>query len=104
MPAVGAANLPVVPPGAAPAVSRAYPGANQGATPEAPEKSDLLSTSNDKDFILRNFRTMYVDAHRVNYFGSDQLKAQLGKNAGFAKLNVRIVDDRNVADTVLDVG
>ncbi len=75
-----------------------------GATPEAPEKSDLLSASKDRDFILRNFRTMYVDAQRAQYFKADQLKAALGRNKDFQKLNIRIVDDRKVADTVLDVG
>jgi hypothetical protein len=75
-----------------------------GATPEAPEKSDLLSTSKDRDFVLRNFRTMYVEARAAQYFGSDQLKAALGRNKDFAKLNIQIVDDRKVADTVLDVG
>jgi hypothetical protein len=78
--------------------------ANVGATPEAPEKSDLLSASKDRDFILRNFKTIYVEAHRAQYFGSDQLKAALGRNKDFSKLNVPIVDDRKVADVVLDVG
>jgi hypothetical protein len=77
---------------------------NSGATPEAPEKSDLLSASKDRDFILRNFKTMYVDAQRAQYFKADQLKAALGRNKDFQKLNIRIVDDRKVADTVLDVG
>ena len=77
---------------------------NTGATPEAPEKSDLLSVSKDRDFILRNFKTMYVDAQRAQYFKADQLKAALGRNKDFQKLNIRIVDDRKVADTVLDVG
>lgn len=77
---------------------------NFGATPEAPEKSDLLSVSKDRDFILRNFKTMYVDAQRAQYFKADQLKAALGRNKDFQKLNIRIVDDRKVADTVLDVG
>jgi hypothetical protein len=77
---------------------------NGGAVPEAPEKSDLLSASKDREFILRNFKTMYVNANRANYFGSDQLKAQLGRNRDFDKLNIRIVDDPRVADTVLEVG
>lgn len=77
---------------------------NSGATPEAPEKSDLLSASKDREFILRNFKTMYVDAQRAQYFKADQLKAALGRNKDFQKLNIRIVDDRKVADTVLDVG
>jgi hypothetical protein len=32
------------------------------------------------------------------------LKAALGRNKDFAKLNIRIVDDRKVADTILVVG
>lgn len=75
-----------------------------GATPDEPEKSDLLSASKDRDFILRNFKTVYVDAQGAQYFGSDQLKAALGRNKDFEKLNIRIVDDRKVADTVLVVG
>ena len=47
---------------------------------------------------------MYVEARRAQYFGSDQLKAALNRNHDFEKLNIRIVDDRKVADTVLDVG
>ncbi len=92
--------VPSVPP--APSV----PGneVSSGAAPEAPEKSDLLSASKDQNFILRNFKTMYVEARRAQYFGSDQMKAALGRNKDFAKLNIRIVDDRKVADTVLDVG
>lgn len=94
---VATVNQPLVPP--APAnVS------NSGATPEAPEKSDLLSASKDRESILRNFKTMYVDAQRAQYFKADQLKAALGRNKDFHKLNIRIVDDRKVADTVLDVG
>jgi S1-C subfamily serine protease len=76
----------------------------KGPDPNAPDQSDLLSASKDRDFILRNFRTMFVDAQGAGYFGSDQLKAALGRNKDFAKLNIRIVDDRKVADTILVVG
>jgi hypothetical protein len=75
----------------------------QVANPGAPDQSELLKNSNDRDFILRNFRTMYVDAGGAKYFGSDQMKAALGKNKDFWKLNIRIVDDRRVADAVLKV-
>ncbi len=95
------ANIVAASPQAAPAVNQ-----NENysaAEPEAPEKSDLLSASKDRDFIVRNFKTMYIDASRAQYFGSDQLKAALSRNKDFAKLNIRIVDDRKVADTVLDV-
>jgi len=73
------------------------------ANPEAPDQSDLLKNSKDRDFILRNFRTMYVDARDAKYFGSRQLKAALGKNPDFWKLNVRMVDDPSVADVILKV-
>jgi hypothetical protein len=73
------------------------------ANPEAPDQSDLLKNSKDRDFILRNFRTMYVDARDAKYFGSRQMKAALGKNKDFWKLNVRMVDDPGVADVILKV-
>jgi hypothetical protein len=73
------------------------------ADPEAPDQSELLKNSKDRDFILRNFRTMYVDARDAKYFGSRQLKAALGKNQDFWKLNVRMVDDPGVADVILKV-
>ncbi|HEX9255654.1 MAG TPA: hypothetical protein VF938_08905 [Candidatus Angelobacter sp.] len=73
------------------------------ASPEAPDQSELLKNSKDRDFILRNFRTMYVDARDAKYFGSRQLKAALGKNKDFWKLNVRMVDDPRVADVILKV-
>lgn len=73
------------------------------ANPDAPDQSDLLKNSKDRDFILRNFRTIYVDARDAKYFGSRQLKAALGKNKDFWKLNVRMVDDPRVADVILKV-
>jgi hypothetical protein len=73
------------------------------ADPEAPDQSELLKNSHDRDFILHNFRTMYVEAHDAEYFGSQQMKAALGGNKEFQKLNIRIVDDPRVADTVLKV-
>ena len=98
------APVMVVPPSPPPAPAVRSNEANSGAVPEAPEKSDLLSASKDRDFILRNLKTMYVEARGAHYFGSDQLKAALGRNKDFEKLNIRIVDDRKVADTVLEVG
>jgi hypothetical protein len=74
------------------------------ANPDEPDQSERLKNSKDRDFILHNFRTMYIDARDARYFGSDQLKAALGRNKGFEKLNIRIVDDRRVADAVLKVG
>jgi len=73
------------------------------ANPDAPDQSVLLKNSKDHDFILRNFHTMYVDATAAQYFGSDQMKAALGKNEDFQKLNIHIVEDARVADTVLNV-
>jgi hypothetical protein len=73
------------------------------ANPEAPDQSDLLKNSKDREFILRNFRTMYVDARDAKYFGSRQLKAALGRNKDFWRLNVRMVDDPRVADVILKV-
>lgn len=46
---------------------------------------------------------MWVDARDAQYFGSDQMKAALGANKEFRKLNIRIVDDPRVADTLLKV-
>jgi hypothetical protein len=74
------------------------------ATPEAPEKSEVLTPSTDRDALLRSIKTMYVDARRAKYFASDQMKAALGNNKDFRALNIRIVDDPKLADTVLDVG
>ncbi len=74
------------------------------ATPDAPEKSESLGASTDKDALLHSIKTMYVDARKAKYFGSDQMKAALGRNRGFKALNIRIVDDPKVADTVLTVG
>jgi hypothetical protein len=74
------------------------------ANPDASDPSVLLKNSKDHDYILRNFHTMYVDARDAQYFGSDQMKAALGANGDFAKLNIHIVEDARVADTVLTVG
>jgi hypothetical protein len=86
------------------AAIRAQMGETQAhADPEAPDQSELLRNSKDHDFILRNFHTMYVDARNAQYFGSDQMKAALGRNKEFQKLKIRIVDDPRVADVVLKV-
>ncbi len=74
------------------------------AHPDAPDQSDLLKNSKDPDFILKNFHTMWVDAREAQYFGSDQMKAALGRNKEFRELNIRIVDDPHVADVLLKVG
>jgi len=73
------------------------------AMPDNPDQSERLKNSHDRDYILRNFQTMYVDARGAEFFGSDQMKAALGRNQDFARLNIRMVDDPRVADVVLVV-
>ena len=73
------------------------------ATPDAPEKSDLLKNSKDKGFILSNFKTMYVATKDIDFFGRDDMMAALHRNDGFEKLNITIVDDPRVADVVFEV-
>lgn len=72
-------------------------------TGNAPEKSELLANAREPAFILRNFKTMFVDASGASYFGNSQMKAALARNKGFPALTIAIVDDRAVADVVLDV-
>jgi hypothetical protein len=73
------------------------------STRTAPEKSELLADAKDPVIVLRNFKTMLIDASKAVYFGTAQMKAALGQNKGFAPLNVSIVDDHAVADVVLNV-
>ena len=73
------------------------------ATRQGPEKSELLAASRDPEFILRNFRTMLVDASRAAYFGTPQMKAALGDNKNFESQKISLVDDPAVADVVLTV-
>jgi hypothetical protein len=73
------------------------------ATPEAPDQSDRLKNSKDPDFILRNFRTMYVETRNIDFFRADQMKAALRSNPDFSKLHINIVEDRSVADVVLTI-
>lgn len=74
------------------------------AATRPPEQSEHLVETRDPATILRTFKTMYVDASEAQFFGADQVKAALGKNKGFAPLNVTIVEDRAFADVVLKVG
>jgi len=83
--------------------SRASGSSTNAATRSAPEKSELLATSKDRDFILRQFKTILVDATKARYFDSAQMRAALGRNKDFAALNVSIVEDSAVADAVLEV-
>jgi hypothetical protein len=73
-------------------------------TRSAPEKSDSLATSKDPQYILRNFRTIVVDASRAKYFGNAQMKGALGQNKDFVALKLSLVDDPSVADAILEVG
>jgi hypothetical protein len=73
-------------------------------TRTAPEKSEFLATSKDPDYILRNFRTIIVDASHAKYFGNAQMKGALGKNKDFSALKLSLVDDPSVADAILEVG
>lgn len=73
------------------------------STPDAAEKSDGLKEAKDREYILRNFKTMFVDASNAEYFKSDQLKAALARNKGFPALDIRIVDDVKLADVILSV-
>ncbi len=98
----GAITSPFASP--APGTSQATSSSSAVATPDAPEKSDLLSASRDPIYILRNFKTMFVDCIGAQYFGSDQMKAALSRNKDFAALNIRVVDDPKLADAVLKVG
>ncbi|HEY6307466.1 MAG TPA: hypothetical protein VI488_13520, partial [Candidatus Angelobacter sp.] len=75
----------------------------QRATPDAPDQSEQLKNSKDRDFIRRNFKTLYVETKDIGFFGADQMKAALHRNPDFEKLNIHIVDDRRVADAVLVV-
>ena len=63
-----------------------------------------MANSRDKDFIAQNFKTMFIDAHEAKFFDAAQIKAELGRNKGFEPLGIVIVDDRNLADTVLEIG
>jgi hypothetical protein len=73
-------------------------------TRSAPEKSDFLATSKDPEYILRNFKTIVIDASHAKYFGNAQMKGALGKNKDFASLKLSLVDDPSVADAILEVG
>lgn len=65
-------------------------------------KSEILK-SRDPDFILRNFRTLYVDARKAKFFGDTQMKAALGSNKEFTAMRIAVVDDPSLADVVLEV-
>jgi hypothetical protein len=84
-------------------LSISWPAMAQSATPDAPDQSDQLKNSKDPDFILHNFKTMYVETRGIDLFDAAHMKAALHNNSDFAKLNIHIVDDRRMADAVLTV-
>lgn len=63
-----------------------------------------LTESRDPDFILRNFRTLYVDGQRAEWFGSQEIKSALDNNSEFHGMSMTIVDDPDFADAILEVG
>lgn len=75
----------------------------QIAHPDDQDQSELLKNSKDPDFILRNFKTMYIQLEDIDIFGPSLIAAELGKNPEFRKMNIHIVEDPRVADTVLEV-
>jgi hypothetical protein len=72
--------------------------------PNAPEKSERLATSKDAGYILRNFKTMWVNASQASLFDTPEMKAALGQDKDFQSLGIVLVDDPMVADVVLEVG
>jgi hypothetical protein len=71
--------------------------------PDAADQSELLKNAKDREFILRNFKTMYVSTGDIKYFDEQQMKSALMRNPDFKKLNIRIVSDRRFADVYLVV-
>jgi S1-C subfamily serine protease len=55
----------------------------------------------DRQAILRNMQTIYIDADKAKEFGSDDMKAALESNASFPSVKLRVVDDPKAADGVL---
>jgi hypothetical protein len=70
--------------------------------PDAPEKSQRLATSNP-DSILRNFKTMAVNASQASFFGTTEMKAALGVDKDFQSLGIVLVEDPRFADVILEV-
>lgn len=91
--------------GRRPIASSPEPAESEKAEPQSEDlaKSEILK-SKDPDFILRNFRTMYVDARKAQFFGSEQMKAALGSNKDFTQMHISLVGDPSLADVVLEIG
>lgn len=69
-----------------------------------PKPHEEPAASKDREYLLRHFSTMYIDARGAKFFGADRLKADLATNKDFAALHVSVVDDPKTADTILIVG
>ncbi len=98
-----AAPVPAATMPATPTTPAQTPQADQKPPEPGPAPNSELASSKDRDFLLRHFQTMYIDAH-ANYFGNKEVKAALGRNKDFAGLNIVLVDDPKAADTTLIVG
>jgi hypothetical protein len=71
--------------------------------PDGPEKSQRVAASNP-DSILRNFKTMAVNASQATFLNDTQVEAALGEDKDFQKLGIVLVNDVRFADVILDVG
>ena len=60
--------------------------------------------SKDKDFIIANFRTLWINAEKAQFFGVEQMQSALAGNKEFGTLNITIVANRSLADVVLEIG
>lgn len=102
LPKLVARPVPVPPVAAAPSAvpEQTTPGSGSSAQSVV----DEVYSSKDREFILRNFKTMCVNAEKANFFGNEQMKAALLRNQGFEALKIRIIESCGAADTVLIVG
>jgi len=92
-PTVPAATLPLVP-----------SALNETVQPAPLPASKPQEASKDREYLLRHFSTMYIDASAAKFFGADRLKADLAENKDFTALHISIIDDPKAADTILIVG
>jgi S1-C subfamily serine protease len=67
--------------------------------PKAPQPQP--KPKNDRQAILHNMQTIYIDADNAKQFGSNDMKAALESNRAFPSLQLRVVDDPKAADAVL---
>ena len=96
---------PIPPPPTPAATLPAAPTApGEADQPPAPKPHQEPATSKDREYLLRHFSTMYVDARGAKFFGADRLKADLATNKDFAALHISVIDDPKAADTILIVG